>query len=51
LLLAWKAIMILIAGVCSDREVAIVIGEDLAERFCDEKDLVGRRCNRRRWTR
>jgi hypothetical protein len=36
---------ILVAGACSDREVASVVGEELAEQFCDDKDLVGRRCN------
>ncbi len=39
---------ILVARACSDREVASVIGEELAEQFCDDKDLVGRRCNGRR---
>jgi hypothetical protein len=33
---------ILVAGACSDREAASVVGEELAERFCDNKDLVGR---------
>ncbi len=33
---------ILVAGVCSDGEVASVVGEELAERFCDNKDLVRR---------
>ncbi len=42
---------ILIAGACSDGEVASVVGEELAERFCDDKDLVGRHCNRRRQNR
>jgi hypothetical protein len=39
---------ILVAGACSDREAASVVSEELAERFCNHKDLVGRRCNRRR---
>jgi hypothetical protein len=42
---------ILVAGVCSDEEAASVIGEELAEQFCDDKDLVGRRCNGRRQNR
>ncbi len=42
---------ILVAGACSDGEVASIIGEELAERFCDNKDLVGRRCNGRRQNR
>ncbi len=40
---------ILVDRVCSDREAASVIGEELAEQFCDDKDLVGRHCNGRRW--
>ncbi len=42
---------ILVAGASSDREVASVVGEELAERFCYDKDLVGRHCNRRRQNR
>ncbi len=33
---------ILVARACSDGEAASVIGEELAERFCDDKHLVGR---------
>ncbi len=40
---------ILVAGACSDGKAASVISEELAEQFCDNKDLVGRCCNRRRW--
>jgi hypothetical protein len=36
---------ILVAGLCSDGEAASVVSEDLAEQFCDDKDLVGRHCN------
>jgi hypothetical protein len=39
---------ILVARACSDGEVASVIGEELAEWFCDNKHLVGRRFNGRR---
>ncbi len=39
---------VLVARVCSDGEATSVLGEELAERFCDNKDLVGRRCNGRR---
>ncbi len=39
---------VLVAGVCSDGEVASVVGEELAEQFCDNEDLVGRHCNGRR---
>ncbi len=39
---------ILVAGVCSDREAAGVVGEELAEWFCDDKHLVGRHFNGRR---
>ena len=39
---------VLIARACSDGEVPRVIGEELAERFCDNTDLVGRHCNGRR---
>ncbi len=42
---------ILAAGAHSDREVASVVGEELAEQFCDDEDLVGRRCNGRRQNR
>ncbi len=38
---------ILVTGACSDREAASVIGEELAEQFCDDKDLVGRHCKGR----
>ncbi len=41
----------LVAGVRSDGEAAIVVGEELAERFCDDKNLVGRHCNGRRQNR
>ncbi len=39
---------ILVAGASSDREAASVIGEELAERICYNKDLVGGCCNGRR---
>ncbi len=39
---------ILVARVCSDGEVASVFGAELAERFCDSKDLAGRCGNGRR---
>ncbi len=39
---------ILVARACSDGEAASVVGEELAERFCDNEDLVGRCCNGRR---
>ncbi len=39
---------VLVAGACSDGEADSVVGEELAERFCDNKDLVGRHCNRMR---
>ncbi len=39
---------ILVARACSEGEVASVVGEELAEQFCDNKDLVGRHCNGRR---
>ncbi len=42
---------ILVAGASSDGEVASVIGEELAERFFYNKDLVGRGCNGRRQNR
>ncbi len=38
----------LVGGGCSDQEAASVIGEELAEQFCDNKDLVERHCNGRR---
>ncbi len=39
---------ILVARACSDGEAASVVGEELAEWFCDNKDLVGRCFNGRR---
>ncbi len=39
---------ILIARACSDGEAASVIGEELAEQFCDDEDLVGMNCSGRR---
>ncbi len=42
---------VLVAGACSDGEAASVISEELAEWFCDDEDLVGRRFNGRRYTR
>jgi hypothetical protein len=39
---------VLVAGACSDKEAASVIGEELAEWLCDNKHLVGRRFNGRR---
>ncbi len=42
---------ILVAGVRSDREAASVVGEELAEWFCNGKDLVGMHCNGRRQNR
>ncbi len=39
---------VLVAGACSDGEAAIVVGEELADWFCDDKDLVGRCFNGRR---
>jgi hypothetical protein len=39
---------ILVAKASSDGEAASVVGEELAERFYDDKDLIGRHCNRRR---
>jgi hypothetical protein len=38
---------VLVAKACSDGEVASVVSEELAEWFCDDKDLVGRRLDRR----
>ncbi len=38
---------VLVAGACFDGEAAGVIGEELAEWFYDDKNLVGRHCNRR----
>ncbi len=40
---------ILVAGSCSDREVASVVHEELAEQIFGIEDLVGRHCNGRRW--
>ncbi len=42
---------ILVAGASSDGEAASVVGEELAEQFCYNKDLVGRHCNGRRQNR
>ncbi len=39
---------VLVAGACSDRKAASVVGEKLAEWLCDDKHLVGRRFNGRR---
>ena len=39
---------ILVAGASSDGEAAGVIGEELAEQMCDNKNLVGRQSNGRR---
>ncbi len=39
---------VLVSGANSDGEVASVIGEELAERFCYNENLVGRCCNERR---
>jgi hypothetical protein len=39
---------VLVAGACSDGEAASVVGEELAEWFCDDKHLVGRQINRMR---
>ncbi len=39
---------VLVAGACSDGEATSVTGEELAEQFCDDKDLVGRCFNGRR---
>ena len=33
---------VLVAAACSDGEAARVVGEELAEWLCDDKDLVGR---------
>ncbi len=41
----------LVAGASSDGEAASVIGEELAERFCYNEDLVERHCNGRRQNR
>ncbi len=38
---------VLVAGASFDGEAASVIGEELAEWFCYNKDLVGRHCNGR----
>jgi hypothetical protein len=42
---------ILVSGASSDGKVASVVGEELAEQFCYDKDLVGRHCNGRRQNR
>jgi hypothetical protein len=39
---------ILVAGASADREAAGVVGKELAERLCYEKNLVGWHCNWRR---
>ncbi len=39
---------VLVAGACSDGEATSVIGEVLAEWFCDDQHLVGRCFNERR---
>ncbi len=39
---------VLVARACTGRESASVVGEELAEWFCNDKTLVGRRCNERR---
>ncbi len=39
---------ILVAGVSSEGEAAGVIGKELTERLCYDKNLVGWRCNGRR---
>ena len=39
---------VLVTEVCSDGEAASVVSEELAERFCESEDLVGKHCNRRR---
>ncbi len=39
---------ILVAGASSDGEAASVVGEELAEQLCYNKNLVGRCCNGRR---
>ncbi len=39
---------VLVAGVCSDGEAARVVGEELAEWFSDNENLVGRHFNGRR---
>ncbi len=38
---------VLVAGACSGRVAARVVGEELTEQFCDNKDLVGRHFNKR----
>ena len=42
---------ILVTGACSEGEAASVVGKELAEWFCDNRNLVGRRCNGRRQNR
>ncbi len=39
---------ILVAGASFDREAASVVGKELAERLCYDKNLVGWCCNGRR---
>ena len=42
---------ILVVGASSDREAASAVGEELAEWFCDDENLVGRRCSGKRQNR
>ncbi len=42
---------ILVAGASSDGEAASVVGEELAERFCYNEDLVGKHHSRKRQNR
>jgi hypothetical protein len=42
---------ILVAGACSDREAASVVGEELAEQFFDKEAFIRRHCNGRRQNR
>ncbi len=42
---------VLVAGAYPDGEAARVVGEELAEWFCDNENLVGRHFNRRRQNR
>ena len=42
---------VMVARACSNGKAASVVGEELAERFCDYEDLVGRHCNMRRQNR
>ncbi len=39
---------VLVSGACSDGEAASVVSEELAEWFCEDKDLVGRHFNGRK---